>query len=362
MDSLTHAALGACLGEIMLSKKLGKRALLWGAMAQNFPDVDTVAALWLTPHENLLVHRGFTHSFLFAFLGALGLAWVARRWHKDKPVPWRQFFLFFLLQLGLHDLLDTCNAYTTGLLEPFSAERFSVHLLYVADPLFTMWPLLAFVALLLLKTSHTSRGRWAVAGLALAGVYLGYAVYNKVSVRAQIAASLATQQLPADRFFVTPTPFNSWLWLAVAQADSGYYVGHRSVFWPNTSPTQFTFFPRNQQLLAAATNPKEEIEDLKQFAAGYYTVEQWQDTLVFSIPRFGQMQGWQNPRGRFTFHYFLQPPGIDNKLVMQRGRAKGWSWEAFKAMWRYIFNPPEAKRQETAGAIYRQRQEHVTEL
>ncbi|WP_207433730.1 metal-dependent hydrolase [Sabulibacter ruber] len=346
MDSLTHAAIGACLGELMLSRKLGKRALLWGAFAQNFPDIDTIAALWLAPSRNLLVHRGFTHSFLFAFLGALLLTVIANRWHKAQGVPWRHFFLFFLVQLLVHDLLDTCNAYTTGLLEPFSQKRFSFHLLYVADPLFTIWPLIALGVLLLLKSTNLRRVRWAVAGLGLAGAYLGYAAFNKNQVQAQVKASLEQQQIGSSRFFLTPTPFNTWLWMAVVEADSGLYVGHRSVFWPKSSQADFRFFPKNQELLSKAEDPQE-VEDLKVFADGYYTLDHWNDTLVFNIPRFGQMQGWQNPNARFTFHYFLSPPRLDNKLVMQRGRAKGWSGEAFQHMLQLIFAESERNASET---------------
>ncbi|RNI26968.1 metal-dependent hydrolase [Rufibacter latericius] len=345
MDSLTHAALGACLGEIMLSRKLGKRALLWGAVAQNLPDIDVVAALWLPPSENVLVHRGGTHSFLFALVAAALLAFLARKWYKDRQIPWGQFFLFFTVQLFVHDLLDTCNAYGTGLLEPFSHERFSFHLLYVADPLFTLWPCLGLIALLMQKITKPARWRWALAGLIPAGLYLIFAMYNQSKVSNQIEASLTRQQLSHTRYFVTPTPFNTLLWYAVAATDEGYYVGHRSVLAPKEMATKFTYFPRNQHLLTSAVS-KEEVQELIRVAKGYHTVERWNDTLVFNVLRYGQILGWQNPRGKFTFHYFLSPPGVDNKQVMQRGRVKGWTRETIDNMFRAIFVKPE----EEAGA------------
>jgi len=40
MDSLTHLALGACVGEAFFDKKIGKKALLWGALANSLPDID----------------------------------------------------------------------------------------------------------------------------------------------------------------------------------------------------------------------------------------------------------------------------------------------------------------------------------
>lgn len=331
----------------MLTRKLGKRALLWGAVAANIPDIDVVAALWLPPYQNLLVHRGFTHSFLFALLLALVLAVLAGKWQKEREIHWSHFFAFFLIQFLTHDLLDTCNAYGTGLLEPFSQERFTFHLLYVADPLFTLWPCLGVAGLLLLRRINPARGRWVLIGLVPAVFYLGYAGFNKNHIKTHVTAALKQKQISAQRLFVTPTPFNNWLWYAVAATDSGYYVSNRSVFWPADYQTDFQFYPKQQQLLNPVQN-QQEVQELKNFAEdGFYTVERWGgDTLVFNVLRFGQMGGWQNTKARFAFHYFLSPPEADNKLVMQRGRLKGWSSETIQRMLKYIFVVPKQEHEQ----------------
>ncbi|HLP38350.1 metal-dependent hydrolase, partial [Lacibacter sp.] len=66
MDSITHIALGACIGEAFFEKGFGKKAMLWGALAQSIPDIDFVASFWMGTADDLLAHRGFTHSLLFA--------------------------------------------------------------------------------------------------------------------------------------------------------------------------------------------------------------------------------------------------------------------------------------------------------
>ena len=38
MDSLTHIVLGAAIGEAVLGKKIGRIAMLWGALADTIPD------------------------------------------------------------------------------------------------------------------------------------------------------------------------------------------------------------------------------------------------------------------------------------------------------------------------------------
>ena len=42
MDSLTQIVLGAAVGEAVLGKKVGNKAMLWGAVAGTIPDLETV--------------------------------------------------------------------------------------------------------------------------------------------------------------------------------------------------------------------------------------------------------------------------------------------------------------------------------
>ena len=75
MDTLTHFALGACIGEAVAGK-MGKKAMLFGAIANSLPDIDFAASLWLKPDENLLAHRGITHSFMFAIIGSFFFGFI----------------------------------------------------------------------------------------------------------------------------------------------------------------------------------------------------------------------------------------------------------------------------------------------
>ncbi|AMM52785.1 hypothetical protein TH61_06525 [Rufibacter sp. DG15C] len=342
MDSLTHAAIGACIGELTLGKKLGRHALWLGAVAQNLPDIDVVAALWLPFSKNLLVHRGITHSFLFGVGLAVLLAALLNRWKYTGNAGFGALLLFFLGQIFLHDLLDTCNAYGTGLLLPFQETRFSWNLLYVADPLFTLWPIIAVLVLIFShRINPQSRKAWAVMGLVLPLAYLGYANQNKATVERSVERSLVSQSLQTKHHFMTPTAFNSWLWYVVATSDSGYHIGYRSVFEGEEAPIAFTFYPRNDHLLAAHPD-QQEVQDLKQFAAGYHTAQQRQDTLVFNVLRFGQVLGWRDNSATFAFHYYLQPK-LDNTLAVQRGRFQGWDAVTVRQLIHRVFRPQEEK-------------------
>jgi len=321
MDSLTHIVLGACLGEVLLDRKLGRKAMLWGAIAQSVPDIDFLANLWMKPPGSLLAHRGLTHSLLFAVLVSIALALAAEKWHRPHNISFRKWLQFFLMVIGLHLLLDAFNNYGVGWFEPFSSERISFHAIYVADPFFSVWPAIGCAALLFLRLDHRHRERWAIFGMTLPALYLMYSLYNKSLVESVVRESAAEHHISYYRHFTTPTPLNNWLWFVVLEDSSGFHTSHRSVF-DGDQPMSFTFFPRNDSLLAPMANHME-IGQLKAFSQGYYTAEKWGDTLVFNDLRFGQMIGWRDPNAHFAFHYFLDH-GKENKLVVQRGRFEGW--------------------------------------
>lgn len=77
MDSLTQIVLGAAMGEVVAGKKIGNKAMLWGAVAGTIPDLDVFVGpiLGWTEEANLAFHRGISHSILFAILVPLLLAW-----------------------------------------------------------------------------------------------------------------------------------------------------------------------------------------------------------------------------------------------------------------------------------------------
>ncbi len=329
MDSLTHIVLGGCVGEVLAGKKLGKKALILGAAAQSLPDIDFVASIWLNPANDLMAHRGFTHSLLFVVLTAPMLALLADRYLSPATLTIRKWILFFGLQMLIHDFLDAFNSYGTGWFEPFSHLRVSFNTLFVADPLLSVPVAIGFAYLIF--ASLRNNKRVLMAGLAIGWwmFYLGYGIMNKLAIDANVKANLDTQGITATAYFSTPTPLNIWLWYIVANTDKGSYVGYRSVFDTNRK-IDFEFFDRAEHLLQPV-NDHEDAQHLKRFSQGYYTAEQWGDTLVFNDLRFGQMIGWRDRRGKFVFHYFLSHPD-DNHLVVQRGRFAGWDAEARESL------------------------------
>lgn len=333
MDTITHIAIGACIGEVIAAKRIGKKALVVGATAQVIPDIDVFCSLWMSPSSNALAHRGFTHSILFGILISLFLAWVVhRRWNNSNE-SFKFWMIFFGLQVFVHIFLDAFNAYGTAWFEPFSHYRVSFNTIFVADPFFSIPLGISGFLLFFVSSGYKRRVRWAAGGLIVSSLYLGYGIVNKLQVDNDVQATLTGKRIPYDRYLTTPTPFNNWLWYIVTSDKSGSYVGYRSVF-DRKQDINFEFFPRQDSLLTADIDQKV-LSDLKRFSQGYYTAEQAGDTLIFNDLRFGQMLGWQNPRGGFVFHYYLKPD-VDNTLVLQRGRFAGWDKDATTALLRRI--------------------------
>jgi len=333
MDSLTHIALGACIGEAFFEKGFGKKAMLWGALAQSIPDIDFISAFYLTTPESLLAHRGFTHSILFAVLIIPIFALTAEKIHRPHNIPLSKWFLFFATEVLVHLFIDAFNNYGIGWFEPFSHARYSFNVIYVADPFFSVWPGIAFVVLIILNPFHPNRKFWWKFGVIIPFLYLGYCTINKIKINKDVKEILISQSIPHERYFTTPAPLQNWLWYVVAGNDSGYYVGFRSVF-DHKKKMDFQYFPRNDSLLKPVAD-HEDLQKLIRFSQQFYTVEKDNDTLVFNDLRFGQVIGWQDPKEKFVFHYFLQHPE-DNTLVVQRGRFAKWNWQVVKSLWTRI--------------------------
>lgn len=104
MDSLTQIVLGAACGEVVAGKKIGNRAMLWGAVGGTIPDLDVFASLFTDQITSTSFHRGFMHSFLFAALAPWVLAKLTQWFYGNqvhnrkgyKAVAMSIWLLFYL--------------------------------------------------------------------------------------------------------------------------------------------------------------------------------------------------------------------------------------------------------------------------
>jgi inner membrane protein len=329
MDSLTHTVLGACLGEVIAGRKIGKKAMLWGAIANNIPDIDVITGIWMNQAGSLLAHRGFTHSILFMLLASPLLAWLFRNKYASAGMNYKIWLWIWGSGIFIHLFIDALTAYGTGWFEPFDHYRVSFNVLFVADPFYTVALLVSCLALLILKRTNPHRVKWANAAMIISTLYIGYAIVNKLRIDEITRDNLTRQSIKTDNYFSTPTPLNNFLWYIVARTDSGYMIAYHSVF-DESQEMPFTYFPRHDSLLIAYKN-NDEVQKLIRFSAGYYCVSQKSDTVIFSDLRFGQVGGWSIPNAPFVFKYYLNE-NADNDLVIQQGRIDASKREGIRTL------------------------------
>lgn len=92
MDSLTQITLGAAVGEVVLGKRVGNKAMLWGAVAGTIPDLDILANFVTDEISALAYHRAITHSLTFSIVVPVALGLLIHRLYQGREGPLKQSF------------------------------------------------------------------------------------------------------------------------------------------------------------------------------------------------------------------------------------------------------------------------------
>ncbi|HOY95141.1 MAG TPA: metal-dependent hydrolase, partial [Catalimonadaceae bacterium] len=283
MDSLTHIVFGATLGEVVLGKKIGKKALLFGAIANTIPDLD-VFLVFGDPIREITIHRGFSHSIVFPFLIAPFLAWLAFRFVKDS-VSWKEWFLFFFVLILTHPLLDSLTAYGTQLFLPFSDFRVNFSNLFIVDVAFTLPMLIAAISLWIMKRNNGGRQNLARRALIISGLYVFLSLSAKLYVNGVFSESLVKKGIQSTHQMTGTTPFNILLWYTVAEVDSGYFVGDYSLLDPDQN-IPYLFLRRNEHLLEGYRN-EYATDRMIWFSNHFFSVEKVKNETRFFTLKFG---------------------------------------------------------------------------
>ena len=91
MDSLTQLVLGSAVAEAAIGRRVGNRAILWGAVAGTLPDLDVFVPLGDVVRD-FTYHRSASHSlFVLALLTPL-LVWLITRIHSDARELSKRWF------------------------------------------------------------------------------------------------------------------------------------------------------------------------------------------------------------------------------------------------------------------------------
>jgi inner membrane protein len=328
MDSFTHLFLGGCLGHVALGKRAGRKAIWWGALADTVPDLDIFSGLFVHPVDALLIHRGITHSILFAILFSLTGSLILARLYKKDKIPWRSWCLVLALGTSSHLFIDSLTNYGTGLLEPFSGLRFSYTTIFIADPSFTFPMLIAFMVLIFKQPSLRLRNIFSSCALILSGLYLVFTFFNKAHFESYFKKQFTDRHIPIWSQRVAPSPFNNIVWGVMGKTENGFYSGYHSLF-SKEDTVHFTFIPDHEDL-AAPFKGQHEFELLRRFTQGYSGISTGKDGIRYlNDLRDGVVRGWMDPYEGFNFSY---PLVRDQKDTSHLIKANPWSRSGFDGM------------------------------
>ncbi len=248
MDSITQVVLGAGVGEVIAGKKAGNHALLWGGILGTLPDLDVFIQPLYSFVDGLFVHRGFSHSVLFAAMAAPILGWLLYKlYHKKTGLSFNRWTIFTFLVLFTHMLLDTLTGYGTGLLTPLVQTRFEVNSIAIIDVFYTLPFLIALIWVAFLRRTNAKRYKIARNILVITTAYLGLTLVNKLYVNHTFQQQLKQQEYEIAEFRTSPLPLTNFLWMGLAKTPDGYLRGYYSVLNPGAD-IRFEFLPRNMHL------------------------------------------------------------------------------------------------------------------
>ena len=284
MDSVTQIALGAAVGESVLGRKIGNKAMLWGAILGTLPDLDVFVPLGDVVRD-FTYHRSATHSLLMLLLATPLVVWLINRIHPSLREHRARWAVMVYLVFATHVLLDGFTVYGTQLFWPIVTTPVAWGTVFIIDPLYTL-PLLIGVISALLMTRTSDRGHLLNRyGLIVSTLYLSWTVVAKFMVDQRFESELQAQNLRHGKIFISPAPFNSLLWRAVAMDADGYYEAFYSLV-DGRGEIRFSHYPSDKNLLFGIENSWP-VQRLQWFTRGIYSVSLRQQDIVISDLRMG---------------------------------------------------------------------------
>jgi inner membrane protein len=284
LDSLTQLTLGAAVGEAVLGRQIGRRALLWGGICGTLPDLDVLIPL-ASPVMDFTYHRSASHSlFVLALLTPL-MVWLILKFHPRTASHKARWFVLVYLVFATHVLLDSFTVYGTQIFWPFDTTPVGWSTVFIIDPLYTVPLLVGAIAALIASRTVAWGYRLNLLGLLLSTAYLAWSVGAKMQVEHVAQASLARQGVQYEKLLTTPAPFNTLLWRVLAMKEDGYYEGFYSLL-DERPVVQLKFYPSRLDLLRGIEDHWP-VRRLQWFTKGFFSVDRLGDGIVMSDLRMG---------------------------------------------------------------------------
>lgn len=293
MDSVSQAALGATVCYASIGPRLGRRALIIGAIVGTLPDLDV-----LVPYEDAVAsftyHRSWSHSLIVLSLISLPVAWLIKRLDSIKhaeAVSLGRWWLAIWLILFTHALLDSFTIYGTQIWWPLPLPPVAIGSIFIIDPLYTL-PLLitGWLAWRLTRKDSEATGRahrYVLAGLALSTAYLGWTLISQTITANRLQEQLRQQNIDYERIVVAPFP-TATLWRIVIIGKDHYYETFASMFDDYNTPLTLTRFNSRRDTCGTGLSASSwAINRMEWFTGGAIAIDRNDGRLVITDLRMG---------------------------------------------------------------------------
>lgn len=326
MDSLTQIILGAAVGEAVLGRKIGNKAMLYGAIAGTIPDLDVISSLFNDTVTALEVHRGFTHSILFSVLFAPILAFLVTRFEAYKNLKdWSWLFFWTFIT---HPILDAQTTWGTQLFWPLDI-RLAFKNVFVVDPLYTIPFLVLLIFAMRQKKASRKRRLYNNWGLIISSSYLILTLILKGISYQTFTKELAAQHIKYKEIETKPAPLNTVLWAANVETDDAFLIGYSSFLDKN--PIQFSSYPKNHYLLGDLVHqPK--VKRMIAISKGWYTINKKDNVLYFNDLRFGLLSMKPNTEN-FVFKYKIEIDANGTPFFTEEPKEKRDAKKLLSELW-----------------------------
>lgn len=299
--------MGAAIGEWLLGKRLGNRALAWGALFCILPHVFGSIVPFLDTARTLSWKSGGSHSLLILGLAGWGLARALGKLWKREKISAPEAGKFIAAVWIAHLFLDCLTTQGAAIFWPVLGSPVSLNVLHPLDPLFTL-PLvvtviwMAFVPEVKPKRTRSKKPvqlskrvkllRW---GLGLSAGYAVLAFGFKLVASSGFEADLARRDAKMIRRMEAPTPFNAFLWRSVADQGDDLWVGYRTIFELHKTPVRWTVYPKRREDLESVADLRE-TKTLVAASDGWFLARPHAKGAWVGDLRFPEFRVWGNKK------------------------------------------------------------------
>lgn len=330
MDSFTQIVLGAAVGEAVLGRRIGNKALLYGAIGGTIPDLDILSSFFTDTVSAIEIHRGITHSLLFSLLFSPVLAWIVTRYEAYKNIwKWTQLFFWSLIT---HSLLDAHTSWGTQILWPWP-HTFAFKTIFVIDPLYTVPFTVCLIFVIREKKESSKRKFYNWLGLGISTVYLLSTFILKAKALIEFENALQEQDISYFNIETRPSPMNTILWNANIETEDAYLLANYSFF--DSQPIHFAEHYKNHQLLGTLIHNKN-VKRMIAISEGWYTIEEKNGSLYFNDLRFGVL-GIDLNSENFVFQYKIDKDAHDEVFFEEQPKSKRDGKKLMTDLWTRIW-------------------------